>query len=246
MARISFTSTAAEIVGRLAGSVFQDSNCGYQVRGLVTPRNPQTQLQQLRRGDFRYLSSGWRFLTSIEQGTWITEAGTIPEALRLFIGNNINLNLIGEDIVYTFVPGTTPGTFPLMITEVSDSTFFIQASTGTTIVPAGQQLLLYSTFDNSVSALFNNPAAYQPIAVFPAGIDFAGPIDVYTDWTAHYGVLRLNRHICIKTVLIDNSNGNRGGEEINCAMSAPPVTNYLINSDGTFIIDSDGTFIASI
>lgn len=246
MARVSFTSETEEILGRYAGSVFQDSYCGFQVRGLTTPRNPQTQLQQLRRGDFRYLSSAWRNLTSIQQSTWIAEAGTIPEALRLFIGSNINLNLIGQSIVYTFSAATTPGTLTLAINEVSDSTFIVQASGSPAIVPAGQTLLLYSTSDNSASALFNNPAAYQPITFYSAGSDFSSPVSIFAAWTAHYGLLRLDRHICIKTVLIDTTNGSRGGEVITCSMSAPPTTTYLINSDGTFIIDSDGTFIDAI
>lgn len=246
MARISFTSETEEIVGRLAGSVFQDSYCGYQVRGISTPRNPQTQLQQLRRGDFRFLSSSWRNLTTTEQNTWIAEAGTVPEALRLFIGNNSNLLLIGQSIINSYSSSTSPGQMQTIITNVSDTVFTVAVTTGTNVVPAGTTLLLFATFDNSASALFNNPAAYQPIIYFPAGTSFAADVDIFSAWSSHYGVLRLNRNICIKSVLVNTTNGTRGAEFINCSISTPVIANDVIDSDGTFVIDSDGTFITAI
>lgn len=246
MARIAFSSTGEEILGKLAGSIFQDSYGGYQVRGFYRPKNPQTQLQQLRRGDFRYLAAGWRNLSSPEQLTWINQAGTVPEALRLYIGSNINLNLIGLSIVSSYTAATTPATLPLVIVDCSDTVFTVQSSTLVTTVPAGQKLLLFATFDNSVSALFNNPSAYQPIIYFDEGTNFSSAVNIFSAWSAHYGLLRLNRHVCIKNVLIDKTNGSRGADVISCAISTPVVTDYLINSDGTFIIDSDGTFIVVI
>lgn len=219
MARIQFTSEVDEILGRLAGSVFQDSYGGYQVRGLNTPRNPQTQLQQLRRGDFRFLAAGWRNLTSLEKQTWIDATDTVPEALRLYIGNNINLILVGIPIVSSYIPGGPPGSFPLQINSLQPTTFVIQAADEPTIVPDGQRLLLYATADKFPTRLFNNRSEYEPIEFFLPGEDLATPTDVITAWTSKYGVLRINRRICIKSVLIDESNGNRGEESIVCAIS---------------------------
>lgn len=244
MARIQFYSEVEEILGRLAGSVFQDSYGGYQVRGLNTPRNPQTQLQQLRRGNFRFLAAGWRNLTTIEKQTWIDAAGTVPEALRLYIGNNINLILVGIPIISSYIPGITPGTFPLQIDSLDPTAFIIEAADEPTIVPDGQRLLLYATTDKFPTRLFNNPSEYQPIKFFLPGEDLATPTDVITAWTSKYGVLRLNRRICIKSVLIDESNGNRGEESIVCAISPYSQGCLIINSDGTFIADSDGTLVA--
>ena len=42
MARIAFTSMVEEIIGKLAGSVFQDSYMGIQIRTRASPRNPSS------------------------------------------------------------------------------------------------------------------------------------------------------------------------------------------------------------
>ena len=219
MARIAFSSEAEEILGKVSGSVFQDSYGGFQVRGIGKPRNPQTQLQQLRRGDFRYLVAGWRNLTSTEQGTWITAAGTVPEALRLYTGSNINLNLISLSIISSYTSATLPVNFPIEITELTSLTFFIQAAGSPTAVPANQRLLIYATTDKLPTLIFNNPANYQPIIYFEAGTSLSSPTDIYSAWVSHYGVMRDIRRICVKAVLISKLNGDRGGEEIFCAVS---------------------------
>jgi hypothetical protein len=243
MAKVALGSMIEEILGKRAGSVFQDSYGGYQVRGISNPKNPQTIMQQLRRGNFRYLSAGWRFLTSIEQLSWSSFAGSVPEGFRLFVGNNINLTLIEAAQVNTYIPATDPASFPLQINSLTTAEFIIQASTAVNIVPAGTSLLLFATTDRKPSNIFFNPSNYQPIKVFPPGTDLSTPGDIITEWSDHYGVLRADRYICIKSVIIDNSNGNRSADEIICAFSGIPATSDIIDSDGTFLIDSDGTFI---
>lgn len=218
MARISFTSSTEEIIGKLGGNVFQDSYFGIQLRGLAKPRNPQTQLQQLRRGDFRFLSSSWRYLSAPDQATWITAAGTIPEALRLFIGNNINLILIGIDIISAYADDTAPPAFPLEIVQLSSSSFTIQASGMITVIPPGKRMLLYATGAKEPSKIFTNPSDYQPISFFDAGTDLSSPVEIVSDWIIKYGLLTEGNRICLKNVLIDFNNGNRGIEEIICSI----------------------------
>ena len=246
MARIAFAAGVEEYIGRFAGSVFQDSYCGFQVRGLVTPRNPQTQIEMLRRGNFRFLSAGWRNLTTTEQNTWIAAASTVPEALRLYIGSNINLILIGVPIISSYSASTAPVNFPISIVELTSLTFTFQAAGSPTAVPANQRLLIYATTDKQPTLEFNNPANYQPIIYYDAGTDLSSPADIFSAWTAHYGLMRDIRRICIKSVLVSKLNGDRGGEEFACATSPFISTSDLIDSDGTFIIDSDGTFITAI
>src|SRR5215207_1934497 len=99
MARISFTAIVAEINGKLAGSVFQYSYGGYQIHTRVSPNNPQTQYQQLRRMDFGFVAASWRELTSLQRQTWVDGAVTEPEAFNLFVASNINLILAGETMI---------------------------------------------------------------------------------------------------------------------------------------------------
>ena len=239
MARISFTSTTEEIIGRLAGSVFQDSYIGTQIRGLSKPRNPQTQLQQLRRGNFRFLSAGWRNLSPEQKSSWITQTGTVPSALRLYIGNNINLNLAGFSIVSEYIASDFPQPFPLSIIAVNSLVFLVSSASDTTTVPDGFQLLILATVDRPVTHIFTNPSEYQPITSFAAGTSFASGIDIIDSWSEHYGIMHEESRLCIKTALINIVNGTRGQEVVTCALTSVVVANYIVDQDGTMI--NDGT-----
>ena len=139
-----------------------------------------------------------------------------------------------------------PVNFPIEITELTSLSFFISAAGSPSSVPANQRLLIFATTDKLPTLIFNNPSNYQPITYFEAGTDLSTPQDIFTAWTTHYGVLRDTKRICIKAVLISKLNGDRGGDEIFCAVSPFIRTRDLIDSDGTFIIDSDGAFITAI
>lgn len=245
MARIAFTPMIAELVGKLAGSVFQYSYGGYQVHTRVVPSNPQTERQQLRRGWFGWIAANWRNLTSIEQGTFITEAGTIPGGFRLFVEANINLYLIGESTVTSYVPSAAPGTMAIDIDALAPATFNIIAAGSPKIVPAGQKLLILATAEKVLPKRFTNPSEYSPIVWFDEGTDLSGSTSILTEWQDLYGVLSGSQRICINAVLIVKSNGSRGADSIVCQPPVNPVTYRIIDDDGDIIIDSDGTFVVS-
>lgn len=243
MARIAFTSTAAEIVGKLAGSVFQYSYGGFQVHSKVSPSNPGTSYQQLRRGDFGFLSSSWRSLTSVQKNSFIIAAGSTPAALRLFIESNINLILINEPQIDTFLPGTVPGAMPITVTQATATNFDLQAQASPTIVPPGEKLLVQSTDTRFVTGIFTNPSMYSPISIFDEGTNMAVITNQIAAWNDRYGLLMAGLRICIKSALINKINGTRGAETINCINSLIPAEWNILDSAGNFLIDADGTFI---
>jgi hypothetical protein len=243
MARISFTAEIAELVGKLAGSVFQYSYGGFQVHTRVVPQNPQTERQQLRRGWLGWIAANWRFLTPTEQGTFITAAGTIPEAFRLYVGSNINNYLIDEPTITTYVSSPTPGSMPIAIDALTPGTFDIIASSATVIVPAGMKLLIFATAEKVLPKRFTNPSEYSPIVYFNEGTDLSTATSILTEWQALYGVLNGTNRICINAVLIDKSNGNRGPDNIICQPPATVTTFNVTDGNGDSLIDADGTFI---
>lgn len=236
MARIFFNDVVEEFLGKYGGSIFQDSYGGMQVRGWAKPRNPQTLLSQLRRGDFKFLASSWRDLTTSEKATFISVAITTPSALRLFIGSNINLILIGENLITSYIPSVVPDAMPIDISAISPTTFQIISGSALNIVPAGHKLLLYATTDKFPTLLFTNPSEFQPILFFDEGTDFSSSHDIISDWIGKYGIMRENRIICLKSVIIDKSNGNRSAEIINCKISdetMPPQYIALLTQHDT-------------
>lgn len=243
MARINFTALIESITGKLAGSVFQDSYMGFQIRTRVSPRNPQTYYQQLRRGEFAYITQTWRTLTAAQRQSWIDAASSPSGGLNLFIESNINLSLINENLLTSFVPAPTPTFMPLEIVSLGNSIFTVKASGITQQVPINTKLLLYATYEKAVTKIFTNPSQYSPIASFGVGADFSLPVSVAAPWINRYGQFTTNKRICIKSVLLSTLNGMRGLEAIFCANEAAPVTWFIIDADGTFLIDNDGTFI---
>lgn len=225
MARISFSSVMDEIVGSLAGSTFQDSTFGLQMRTRVTPRNPQTQYSQLRRGEFGYISALWRTLTVAERNTYIAAAGTLPAALRLFITTNVNLTLVNVAILNSYVAAPVPTTLELSILQLDLMAFVVQAVGAVTTVPANTSLLILATDVREPTQLFTNPSMFTPIVSIPAGTDLLTPINIIADWNNRYGMLTANKRLCIKTVLISTLGGQRGAEIITCSQTST-MSNY--------------------
>jgi hypothetical protein len=226
MSRIQFSSTIEEIIGKLAGSVFQDSYMGIQIRTRVSPQNPQSYFQQLRRGKFAYLTGGWRNLSPTDQGTWITEAGSINAGFRLYVGCNINLTLIGEDPVSAFTSSAVPDEMPLEISTYETNVIEVLATGALTSVPTDHRLLLFATAEKEATKIFTNPSQYSPIASFAAGTDFSTPVDITAEWIARYGQPTDDKRICIKSALVNITNGLRGDESINCALN--PFTQFIL------------------
>src|SRR5213596_1553841 len=106
MARISFTAIVSEIVGKLAGSVFQSSYGGFQIHGRVSPRNPQSNYQQLRRGMFGFISATWRSLTNTERQTFIDGAVSPGGGFDLYVQSNVNLILVNEPMISAYNTGS--------------------------------------------------------------------------------------------------------------------------------------------
>ena len=244
MARIAFSSTMEEINGKLSGSVFQDSYGGFQIRTRVSPRNPQSYFQQLRRGEFGYISASWRFLSSPDAASWVAAAGTVPAGKRLFISSNINLTLIFENPITAFVPGPAVPDFALIIDQFELGILSVEAVGPLFIVPAGYSLLVFATAEKVPPKNFTNPSMYSPVTYFPAGSDLTSPVDIAADWIARFGQFTAVKRICIKCCLIDITNGTRGNEFFSCAISPFLAVNQIIDAAGDTLIDFDGTIIS--
>ena len=267
MARVIFSALVESITGKLAGSVFQDSYQGYQIRTRVSPKNPQTDYQQLRRGEFAFLSQGWRYLSSTERQTWIDNAPAGMQALNFYLQSNINLVLIGLAPVASYAADSTPSSFPLAIPTLGSGVLTVEASGSSSSVPADTKLLLQATYEKPPTRIFTNPSQYGPIVSFDEGTDLSSPVDISTDWIARYGQFTSAKRICLKSNLISKINGGRSTDEIVCANEAPtptemiylakltqsgtsaPVATVLANTSGliiTFSRSSTGLYMANI
>jgi len=227
MARISFTAIVDEIIGKLGGSVFQYSQGGYQVHVIGKPRNPQTKYQQLRRGDFGFLSASWRGLTISQRQTFIDNAPAGISPINFFVQQNVNLILIEEPTITSYVPTSTPDVMPCEIMNANPTEYDIKATGAITIVPAGQKLLIFTTSEKEQTKIFTNPSEYSPIISFDEGTNLSTLTSILTAYQNRFGQITDEKYLCIKSVLIDKTNGNRGADSINCA-NTPTMANYYL------------------
>jgi hypothetical protein len=245
MARISYTSEISELVGKLAGSVFQYSYGGFQVHTRVVPQNPQTNQQQLRRGWFGWFAESWRDLDAAEQLSFVSEAGSVPEGFRLYLQSNINSFLIDQPAITTYAAATAPVSMAMDIDLLSPGNFDIIASGSPSTVPADTKLLILATAEKVLPKRFTNPSDYSPIVYFDEGTDMSSATSILTAWQNLYGILSGTKRICINSVLIDKNNGNRSADSIICQPPITTTTFRIIDDTGDILIDSDGTFVVS-
>lgn len=241
MARITFTAMVAEVVGKLAGSVFQYSYGGYQVRTRVSPRNPQTQYQQLRRGDFGFLSASWRSLSIPERQSFIDNVSPGQSAINLFTSTNVNLTLINEPTIVTYVPSAALPDFELNVTDANPEELIVVATGATTTVPAGTKLLIYSTYLKQQTKIFTNPSQFSPIISIDEGTDMTTPVNIIAAFNTLYGQLTPDMYMCIKCVLIKKSNGIRSNEFINCINTTEMASKYTRLQAFTNNVDNGGS-----
>ena len=227
MARVSFSALVEEIVGKLAGSVFQYSYGGYQIHSKGKPRNPQTTYQQLRRGDFGFLSGSWRDLTPTQRQTFIDASSPGSAALNLYLQSNVNLTLIEEPTITDYVASTEPDLMPLEFTSVTDEVCLVKASGSVLVVPTDTKLLIYLTYLKQPTQLFTNPSQYSPVISFDEGTDLTNDVDIAAAFTARYGALKVDKLIGMKTVLIDKTNGLRGAESITSTITEQMPATFL-------------------
>lgn len=245
MARITFSSLVEEITGKLAGSVFQDSYQGYQIRTRVSPRNPQTYYSQLRRGEFAFLQQGWRYLSPTDRQTWIDNSPAGVSGINFYLSSNINLTLIGLAPVATYETATTPSAFEILIPTLGSGVFTIQATNSPGTVPADTSLLIQATAEKEPTKIFTNPSQFSPILNFPASTDLSSPTDIAAQWIDRYGQFTTDKRICLKTNLISTVNGARSEDFIICATEGTAETFYLIDNGNARIIGADGNIPVS-
>jgi hypothetical protein len=240
MARVNFSALISSITGKLAGSVFQDSYGGFQIRTRVSPRNPQTYYQQLRRGEFGYITQLWRGLTQPERDTWIAGAPSGMSGINFFVQCNVNLTLIEQSLISSFVGGTTPSAFPMTIAALGGGIFTIQASGAVTTVPAGLSVLVFATYEKAPSKIFTNPSQYTPVITYPPATDLSAPVSISAEWINRYGQFTSDQRICIKSVAIEHVSGFRSADTVYCAIETAPETYFVIDDAGNILENEVG------
>lgn len=114
MAKVVFTAVVASLSGKLAGSTFQRSTGGAQLRTGTAPRNPSSPSQQFIRVNMQALATFWRSLPAADRYTWQAAAVSPGRGFSLFIQRNQHLAIAGLPLIPAFVLPLPP----LYLTQV--------------------------------------------------------------------------------------------------------------------------------
>lgn len=231
------------ILANLAGKSFTDHAGIFSFRPIIANPSLTDEFEEIRKGRYQFIRDAWMALDSTELASFVSVAGSEAEARKLFLNANLNLILARQATIATYPGTSSPGTMDIDITTLSSSVFEITASGATTTVPTGHTLLILATYQRLSGQIFTNPNNYSPIAQIAAGTDLSSPLDITTYWQDYFGQITLLKQLCIKSVLIDNSNGARGTAYFSCADASAVVNYYIFDDAGNFLIDDATNFL---
>lgn len=214
MAKIKFLH-AADMRGKIGGSVFSRNKGGSYVRVKVTPLNPQTTAQVEARSLLTSLSQNFRSLTQAQITAWnaatdqwattdIFSDLVTPTGLSLYVRLNANISNAGGSLLT--VPPSPVGADAItalsVAADVSSSSVDITFAPST--VPTGHTMYIEST--PMLSPGINNAnSRFRFIATAAAAA--TSPASVYAEQTAKFGALVAGQKLYVRAKFINKNTG---------------------------------------
>lgn len=210
--------------GKAGGTVFSKSRSGAYARNKVTPVNRRTNAQQARRSILALFAQNWRALSESQRNTWNTAASngytatnifgdTIKRSgIGLYVGLNINLNLVGESPL-TEAPVQGSVASPLAFAPAAAAganTIFMNCTFdgATDVVPANTHIVVLSS--GPVSAGINFVSSKLRVIGYLDPADDTGTLNVNADYEAIFGATVAGQKIFFAVVAINATTGQAG------------------------------------
>jgi len=230
-------------LSNLAGKSFTDHSGPFGFRPLISNASLTDEFEEIRKGRYQFIKDAWLSLSPTDLASFVSVAGNEIEAANLFTTANLNLILARESMISNYPGTSSPGTMDIDISNLTTTKFEITASGAITTVPAGTTLLILATYQRKSGQIFTDPNNYSPIAQIAEGTDLSSPLDLIDEWKEYFGQITLSKQLCIKSVLIDNSNGARGTAYFSCAVASPVIDFFIFDDSGNFLIDEVSNFL---
>lgn len=202
MALVKYGAVVTEASGSIDGVTYSRNSFGAYARARGVPVNPNTPAQTAARTLLTSLSQAWRELSSAQRNGWNVAAASVtrqnalgesynPTGQQLYVGTNINRQLIGEAIIDSaptpdaapelvgaalFATGTEPAQFRLTFDDVIGTGHWLVYATP--CVSAGINFYrsslyrLIGSFDQDAVSPLDLLSEY--LDVFPLGADQVG------------------------------------------------------------------------
>lgn len=200
--------------GKIGGHVASKNRSGAYLRTKVTPDNPQSTNQMLRRSQLAGLSSSWGELSEEQRNAWIGAVDEFPynnvfgdsvkpTGKNLYVGLNLNLLHINKSVIDN---PPTPGE----VVEMENFGIGVQT-------PAGLTIELSSPLENAVK-VFATPVLrpgvnfvknkFRFIGVLPKGSSDKMPLE--TMYANRFGSPQEGDKIGLKFIAVNDDTGQTG------------------------------------
>jgi hypothetical protein len=208
MAKIILSALLDDIRGKIAGSVFQMTVGGLQMRTRVSPRNPRTGNQQQIRSNYSRIVLTWPYLDTADQATWLAASIGDDTGFNLYFTSNMKIKqATGQDLnVYS---GT--GALPInavTFDTLTDVIFAMNPATAAAVLPADTYLVVSATKQLKSGTSFISPSSYTLLNVFTPGFASGSDIDLFTIYTTIYGSLIEGSTIGVQWYTINEVTGD--------------------------------------
>jgi len=207
MAKVILSALLDSLDGKLAGSVFQMSQGGLQIRTRVSPRNPATGPQQLRRSNWSTFSKSWTDLTTAEQDSWRDNAPMNFNGIGFFLSQNAKVTSADQPILNFYTVGTTIFSPQITITALDATHFDLEHSWIPGILQANQYMNLFVTKPFKSGSLFISPGDYVLLMSFPPGTDILANYSIITEYNAKYPAVQDGQNVGVKAYVINVATG---------------------------------------
>lgn len=207
MAKVVLSALLDELTGKVAGSVFQNTVGGLQLRTKVNPRNPRSLYQQMRRSDWSFAALSWLTLNSIELQSWNDNAPAGSSGSAFFLQTNAYIQSAGQPLLRTYLPFTPFPSIQANFETLDPANVITQPLSAGDELAAGQFANVFATGTLSTGISFIAPSEYRYITSIARGTSITNPVDISAPYIARYGGVGVSGIVGLKFYIIDSLSG---------------------------------------
>jgi hypothetical protein len=211
MAKVILSSLLTDLSGKLAGSVFQNTVGGLQLRTKVSPRNGRTNRQQFTRSKWSFASLSWLILTPTQIASWNDNAPATTTGVSFFLSVNSMIALTGNPLLKLYSPATDVPILTPTFDNLSTSKIIIGPSTTAAVLPANTYLNVFITKPLSSGTTFISPSEYVYLLSLPPGTATDSPVDITAEYLAKYPDIQTGQVVGLGFYTVNASNGVNSG-----------------------------------
>jgi hypothetical protein len=207
MAKVVLSGLITSLSGKLAGSVFQKTVGGLQVRTKVSPRNPRTARQQMRRSEWSFAALSWLTFNAAEIASWNDNAPPLSSGVAFFLETNAKIQTAGQPLLRTYTPGTVTATAAANFNTLTAGSIILNDLSLLQKIQDNEFLNIFMTRNLPGSTTFLSPSDYVLIETLPPFTSTDAPVDVTVAYSLRFPSLGSGERVGLRFYIVNVATG---------------------------------------